>query len=129
MSKNKTNGAKKSSNAEKAAPHVKIRLGGKDRVLKYNLYSFCRLDEECGVNILEGQFLRGLSPRKLVGLLLARLITYEPDLTIDDLAKTVDLQEIVQLPELVDEAFMRAMPQEEKKRTSKSKATSQLSID
>ena len=122
MAKRKANGTKKSSKAKKANPELKIVVGGKERTLKYNLYSFCRLDEECGVNILNGDFMSAIRPRGLIGLLWAGLITDDPELTLDDLARDVDMNELMRLPDLVNAALLNSMPDEEKKRALESGA-------
>lgn len=122
------NGAAKPASLAKHAranEGQEIILGGKPRKLTFNLYAFCRLDEETGKNILTGDVFNSMRPRDLVELVWCGLITDEPELTIDDVAKEIKLSEIMQLPQVVQSGFESAMPPQSEEKKTKAKAKTQ----
>ena len=109
-----------SSNASKALQSdAKITLGGKEYGLKYNLYSFCKLDEATGKNIFDGDIFDTVRPKDMVALLWAGIINDAPEMTIDDVGKMVELKDVMMLPQLIQQGVVDSQPSvSEKKNTS-----------
>lgn len=106
------------SDAAKAFPEVTISLGGKNRRLVYNLYSFMRLDEETGKNVFDGSAFNAARPKDLVALLWAGLVNDDPNLTLEQVAKEARLDEIMSLPAMIQQGFANSMPTPKQKKSS-----------
>lgn len=108
------------STASKMLPEYTIVVGGKPRKLVYNIYAFIRLEEETGLSVIDGGAFQAKKLSHIVALLWAGLLTHWPEATIEEVAKTVDIEEIMSLPEQVQKGLERGMPTAPDKKKSQS---------
>lgn len=93
---------------EKALPEITIELGEEKLTVVFSLYAFCELERLTGVNALEGQTWDRLNATILSTLLWAGLITHKPDLTIEELRKSISVPTLTNLYTVIIEALAKA---------------------
>lgn len=137
-------------NANKLLSKIPIQLAGESRILEYTMYSIIKLDEECGISLFDPTVLqslfpniaelvsknateqeigreifKSLRPRFLTQLLWAGLVSSDPDLTVEEVARKLDFGDIaatIQAFSGIQHAIEAAMPsQEEQKKSSPQK--------
>jgi hypothetical protein len=141
-------------NANKLLSKIPIQLDGEPRILEYTMYSIIKLDEECGINLFDpeslkslfpdmvklvqdgasedqiGQaLLKSLKPRFVTQLLWAGLVSNEPDLTLDEVARRFKADDLVQLVTAfgsIQEGIDAAMPSDGEQKKSSSKKETQI---
>jgi len=135
------------TNANKLLSKIPIRFRDENKFLEYTMYSLIRLDEDCDVNlfnpetlqsifpelsekIIEGNLresevaellFKSLKPRFVTQLLWAGLVSKDPDLTLDEVAKEFDamtLPQIIQNIGSIQLAVNAAMPGEGEQKKS-----------
>lgn len=81
---------------------VTLELGGKERKLKYTLYSLSML-EEAGVKLSD--LGKEMSMKQVMKVLWAGLVTFEKDLTPEEVGAMVGVEDIPMISEKLTEAF------------------------
>lgn len=81
---------------------IKITLGGTEMKMKYTLLSMVKLEKE-GIRIQElGE---QMSLESVLKVLWAGLITFQPELTVDEVGAMVDIADLSEITEKLTEAF------------------------
>lgn len=116
------------SKADKALPGVEIIIDGKKRVLKYTLYSLCKLDEKTGKNPLDGGMFSEMRPSDVAAVLWAGLLHEDKNLQMEELAEKIDMLELRDVASSMMKAFVQSSPSEdETKKNSTEDQTAQES--
>lgn len=114
------------SKADKALPGVEVTINGVKRVLKYSLYSLCKLDEKTGKNPLDGNMFAAMRPLDIVAVLWAGLLHEDKNLDIDVLAEQIDIFQLREVSESMMKAFIQSAPvTDEAKKNSTSEELTQ----
>ena len=95
-------------------PVVEIELD-KTRHLKLDFAALLALEEKTGVNIFDADSFTVNSPTKLRAMVWCMLIHEDPDLTLVEVGRLIDLKHFAQLAEKVAQAQELAMPEIESK--------------
>ena len=82
---------------------VKIVLGGKERKLKYTLYSLTKLEEK-GVKMTD--LGKEMSMGQILAVIWAGLITFDKKITVEEVGSMIGIEEIPMVTEKLSEAFM-----------------------
>ncbi len=82
---------------KKKADAIKIRLGGKERALAYDMNAICRFDEATGQNFLGGLEFEKLSAAHARALIWAGLLRESPDLTPEDVGAMIDMRNLAEV--------------------------------
>jgi hypothetical protein len=94
-----------------------VKVGEKLIKLTYDFSSLARLEEECGINIFEANALKKImAPSKIRDLVWAGLLSEMPDLTRNEAAKFIKLEDLSMLAEAIVSALTEAMPKDKKKK-------------
>lgn len=81
---------------------VELELGGTVRKFRFSLYSQMRFEKESGLEIQEIAD-KELSATNTAILVWALLIQDDPELTIDEAAKLIDVSDMDAVTEVIDE--------------------------
>lgn len=81
---------------------VKIELGGKERCIKFTLYSLSML-EEVGVKLTD--LGKEMSMGQVMKVLWAGLVTYDKTLTVEEVGSMVGVEDLPMVSEKLTEAF------------------------
>lgn len=81
---------------------VKLELGGVERKLKYTLYSLSMLEDE-GVKLTD--LGKEMSMKQVMKVLWAGLVTFDKDLTFEEVGKMVGVEDLPMVSEKLTEAF------------------------
>ena len=100
--------------ATKARPEVKVELGGKIRVMKFDLNAMAEYEELTGKNILTGFSAKNMGARELRALLFACLSGNEDVLTLKDVGGWVTPATMNEISVKLTEAFTASVPEADK---------------
>lgn len=92
------------------AKSVKVKLD-KMRTLRFNGAALVRFESETGRNILKGE-LDGLSFQEVMVLLHCGCLDEDPDFTMEELLREVDLKTIASMQGKLAEALIGDLPKE-----------------
>lgn len=109
--------------AEKAFPSVRVKIGNKERNLKYTLYAFCQLHKVTGKNPLDGSIFREMGPEEIAALAWAAILHEDPTLNMDELAKEILPYELPGITTAIAEAFRQANPEVDTKKNPPAEPT------
>lgn len=84
----------------------KVTLNGKERTMKYPVYSMVRMQEEQGVSINDLQDeKKSQDMRVILSIIWAGLIHEDPTLTMEDLGNNIDIADLPELAKSMGEIF------------------------
>jgi hypothetical protein len=99
------------------AEGARITLGGKEREITISLYAMRQFKKSTGIDLLRegtGALAReNLDTEKMIALIWACLVTDEPDLTEDDVARWVTMRNMGDVGNALHVALYGAMPEPE----------------
>lgn len=101
------------SNVEKVNPVTKVKLGDKEVTLKFDLWALLKLEEATGVNALDGKVWLNPRAKDVVALLWAAMLHEQPSLTMEEVAKSIALEDIGSLVESLGATFEKASSPED----------------
>lgn len=81
---------------------VTIELGGKERKLKYTLYSLTKLEEK-GVKMAD--LGKEMSMGQIMAVIWAGLITYDKKITVEEVGSMIGIEDLPMVTEKLTEAF------------------------
>ena len=118
------------SQLDKINPELVIEFGEpKERhVVKFTLNSFMKIEKLTGKNMLTGELFTDTSATTMAILLWAGLLHEKNNMTVDELAEKMTLEDLKQLPSLIQRAFANASPSNDEKKTSLD-APKELTVD
>jgi len=95
-----------------------IKLGGKERELKFDLGVMSDYEDLTGDNALMQDIFTGISSKKLRAMLFCVLKVDEPEITIDDCGKMVNASNIAEVLKQLGKAFNEGMPKSDGQKKS-----------
>jgi hypothetical protein len=102
--------------ATKARPEVKVDLGGKVRVMKFDLNAMAEYEELTGKNILSRFNTKNMGARELRALLFACLSGDDETLTLKDVGSWVTPATMNEISSALTDAFSASVPESEGKK-------------
>lgn len=98
---------------------IKIKLGGKERELKFDLGVMSDYEDLTGDNALMDDIFPRMSSKKLIRLIYSALKVNDPEITIDEIGKLISGENIQDILPKVIEAFNLGLPTSSKKKAIK----------
>lgn len=96
------------TNSEKALPEVEIDFLGEKKKLVFSTLAFCLLEEITGKNALDGETWRNPDARMRTALVWAGLQTNYPDITLDQVRRSLPISGLKDVMDAVLKAFSNA---------------------
>lgn len=93
------------SNHPKLNPVIEIDVGGEKVKLTFNLWTLYKIEEATGKNALDGATWLNPSAKDVISLLWAAWLLHDPKITMEDVAKKIDLVNIGPITEQLGKAF------------------------
>lgn len=97
----------------KLNPKKEIKILGKTYLVKFSLGTLAKIEDLTGHNPFSADFWKELSPKKIVCILYALIYKQEKNLTLEDFAEEIGLDEIQTLGDVLAELFAEAKPEQE----------------
>lgn len=111
------------SNADKAIAENEVEIGGQKHILKYTLWSFCKLDELTGKNPLIGSSWADIHPKDVLGLLWAGLLHEKNPMTLEELGNKIEVTDIARLAPVIQKAMGQSAPADDPEKKAPSSPT------
>lgn len=100
---------------------IKIELGGKERILQFDLGVMSDYEDLTGANALMENIFENISAKKLRALIFVVLKVNEPEITIEECGKFVNAGNMADVIEGLSKAFKLGMAEPDKKKEVKEK--------
>jgi len=102
------------SKIDPTQPPVKVILSGETYSLLYSFSAICTAEELTGMELLESITLQGLSARKYAAMLYSALLTYHPDITLDEVRALITVANLSTISNGLVAAWVGSMPEPDK---------------
>lgn len=93
------------------APGGTLVLGGRERTLRFDLNALATLEDELGVNVLDGTVWQNMNVRTVRAMLWVGLLHEDESLTLHEVGSWIDLANVEIIADQVTTALGAAMPE------------------